>query len=116
MTPEPPKTVGVWGTAGQANDTTVYYFVPGSCLLGLYPNLQKDAEKYLRPGRMWEVESHGKGKHRLLRLHLRHWNPDNAGTCPGCKKLYLLLVEQRAGLPGAKADEMTGETGKAAKV
>ena len=37
-----------------------------------------------------------KGKHRLLRLPLKSWNPENPRTCPKCKVLFeLKMIEQR---------------------
>lgn len=112
MTPvESTRGIGVWGTVGQGrNDTSVHYCVPGSCLVGLYPNVAKDAQNYLRAGRLWEVAANDKGKHRLIRLQLNHWNPDNPRTCPKCKEKYLLLMEQRAGLQHGKADDAAGAT------
>lgn len=124
MTGEPTRTIGVWGSVGRAKgkskrqvneDALVHYCVPGQCLLDLHPECDKDAKKYLRPGRLWEIRSDKHGKHRLIRLHLKHWDINNPRTCPDCKEDYLLLLEQRAGLPG-KVDEDAGQKQEAAKV
>jgi hypothetical protein len=39
-----------------------------------------------------------KGKHRLLRLPLRHWNPENPRTCPKCKEIYELMMIEKEGM------------------
>lgn len=38
-----------------------------------------------------------KGKHRLLRLPLHHWNPDNPRTCPKCREIFLLKQIEKEG-------------------
>lgn len=94
------EPLGVYGTVGRVKkEMPVHYCVPGSCLIGLHPELKADAEKYLRAGTMWEVFSHARGEYRMMRLQLRHWNPENPRTCPDCKAIAETLEEQRDGMP-----------------
>jgi hypothetical protein len=43
-----------------------------------------------------------KGNHRLLRLPLKSWNPENPRTCLRCKEIYSLLLIEREGTEGVR--------------
>lgn len=88
--------IGTWGLVGQNdNEIDIHYCVDGATLISHHPELSGKIQ-YLRKGGLWEIETHGHGKYRMIRLQLPHWNPANPRTCPKCRKAFdALMIEQQ---------------------